>query len=519
MNACGYIRISTKDQSVYSLEYQERAIRQYCTTNNLNLLAVFKDDGESSYTFDRPDWLALESFIKSNKSVEYLVVLDHDRFSRNLAEALMKIKELHDKFSIKVLATTDSFETDFSDPSTFLMRAFKLMMAEGELWRIRQRTKAGMLQAALNGRHANVAPFGYKNARDESGKPILIMDDEKAYIVRMIFKEYLHGTGIEEIRRMVTPLGFTRRGSSAIQEILSNPVYAGMVKIPPHKGNLATIGKGIHRAIISEGEYWQAQPRLQGKRINTQIKDEVPLRGVLRCPECGQLMTAGNSKGRKKYYWYYLCNTHKKNFPASLLHGQLNEILDLFSYSAPVLEWFKEKLSEEISNHLGSRGELLASTTKAIRNNRDKVEAAEEKYLTGEVSKTVYNKVISRLRSEGVELERRLSDLQGDQQGYWDRLTRLLPKLHDIRGTYDELPLVQKQQFLSLVFDNSVSHDGKSYRTAYLDPTFSHNELILKEKGLLIIDPKLWNLIETPNRAPDRNPIESLIRLSDLLAA
>lgn len=47
MNAIGYIRISVKDQSVYSLEGQERSIRTYCTQHNLSLLNVFKDDGLS----------------------------------------------------------------------------------------------------------------------------------------------------------------------------------------------------------------------------------------------------------------------------------------------------------------------------------------------------------------------------------------------------------------------------------------------------------------------------------------
>lgn len=61
MEAIGYIRKSTKDQSHYSLEYQEKAIRQYCEHNEVELGAVYVDDGESSYTFDRPDYQALET--------------------------------------------------------------------------------------------------------------------------------------------------------------------------------------------------------------------------------------------------------------------------------------------------------------------------------------------------------------------------------------------------------------------------------------------------------------------------
>lgn len=63
--------------------------------NNVNVVEMFIDYGKKSYTFDRPDYIALEKFIKKHKNhVQYLVVLDHDRFSRNLPEALMKIEQL-----------------------------------------------------------------------------------------------------------------------------------------------------------------------------------------------------------------------------------------------------------------------------------------------------------------------------------------------------------------------------------------------------------------------------------------
>ncbi|MGE7412709.1 recombinase family protein, partial [Pedobacter suwonensis] len=88
MNAIGYVRLSIKDQSQYSLGYQEKSIADYCEKNGVELLEVFSDNGKSSYTFDRPDYIALEDFIKQRKGkIQFLVVMDHDRFSRNLSEA------------------------------------------------------------------------------------------------------------------------------------------------------------------------------------------------------------------------------------------------------------------------------------------------------------------------------------------------------------------------------------------------------------------------------------------------
>ncbi|WP_450782918.1 recombinase family protein [Streptomyces sp. NPDC001635] len=135
------MRLSTKDQSK-SLEYQESSIKQYCNRNNLNLIGLFKDNGESSYTFDRPDYRALESYLKNYKGqCNYLIVLDHDRFSRNLPEALMKIGELETKYGVKVLSTNERIDLDTSDPDVFMKRAFDYMMANKELFNIRKGRK------------------------------------------------------------------------------------------------------------------------------------------------------------------------------------------------------------------------------------------------------------------------------------------------------------------------------------------------------------------------------------------
>lgn len=498
MKAVGYCRISTKDQSNYSLDYQQRAIADYCQRHSLQLLSVFTDDGESSYTFDRPDWLALEKFLKSNKEVSHLIIFDHDRFSRNLAEALLKIKELHDKFNIKVLATTDNFDTDYNDPSTFLLRAFKYMMAESELHRIRQRTTKGLTEGKMAGHHTNRAPYGYINTRNAEGKPIITIDEDKAPIIRTIFASYLKGTGIEEIRRMVKPLGFTQSGTSAIQRILENPVYAGMIKV--NKQN--KIVKGIHTGIVSEQDYWLVQERLHQKNIVIQNNEEVPLRGALRC-FCGDLVTAGNSKSKSgKYYWYYLCKKHRNNLPARKLHDQFNQILETLSLKTDAVEKLKNTLTERIEKEVGSRSFELKQLQKSLQVALQKVKATEERYLLHpEISESSYQKVISEQKADVARLQHKIAELSTDQQAYWDRLNDLLPKLSRLRTSYDAMPLYKKHQFINTVFDRQLTHDGNTYRTPYLHNLFSHNELILKEKGLLKIDSPIINLGLTPIRS------------------
>jgi hypothetical protein len=62
--------------------------------------------------------------------------------------------------------------------------------------------------------------------------------------------------------------------------------------------------------------------------------------------------------------------------------------------------------------------------------------------------------------------------------------------LSDTRKVYLTVNLLQKQELIRTVFDNSLYYEKNVYRTPYLIPELAHNELIMKEKNLLIIEKK-----------------------------
>lgn len=523
MNALGYSRISTEKQSEYSLDYQERLIREAAERNKLNLLATFKDDGESSYTFDRPNWLALEAFIKKNKNVDYLIVVDLDRFSRNLAEALMKITELQAKYKIKVITASDSLDADFMDPSNFMIRAFKLMMAESELHNIRKRTKNGVIQSRLEGRLSNMAPYGYSNARDSQDKPILLIVDNKADIVRMIFREYLSGMEIIAIYRQAVAAGFRQTGKGAIKRILGNQVYTGMVPVPPHKGRKKPWVPGLHAPIISEQDFWIAQERLGGgKKKAVHSHKEVPLRGALYC-WCGRKVTAGNSRSKTgKYHWYYLCPEHRKNLPAVKLHLQFDELLTHMSLPEEKLAWLREKLMADIGLRIQDQGKILAQLQTDLLNCQRQRKAAERRALTmGNISENTLSEVMAEFNMTEARLQKEIAAAGSNHGAYLDRLLSLLPQLSRLRESFHKLPTEKQQQFINLGFDNSLSHDGTTYRTRALHPLLSDKELILKEKGLLIIERPvilLGKIPSVPGTGAVSNFWDKSIELLELIA-
>lgn len=503
MKAIGYIRLSDEDQSNYSLEGQERQIRDYCSRNNLQLLKIYRDNGESSYTFDRKAFGALE---KEIKQAQYLIVYHLDRFSRNMAEAMIKIKQYLER-GISVRDVSEALDMDDYDPNTFMLRTVRFMSAEMELHNIRRRTKKGMVDAAMEGRHAAPAPVGYKNARDVTDRPILLIDEDKAFVVRILFREYLNGMGIEDLRRMIARYEFTPKGNSTIQRILANALYAGYVRVPAQKNKPAHLIKGIHDPIISEQDYWLVQDRLQGKGITIQNRDEVPLRGALSCG-CGRKFTAGNSKGKLKYYWYYVCHDCKQNLSASRLHKQFNELLDNLNFDPKDLQALQIMIKTKLNEHINNRGAKIDQVQKQLKIVESKIGGVEEKYLVGNVSEASYNKVIIGLRADQSRLYGELTKLNTNYQAYWDKMNQVLSVMSDLRAEFEKLTTDKKHQFINWVFDSSLSYEKNIYRTPYLNKLFSHNILTLKEKGLLEIVAPVKKLGETPTSTRRGNPVE-----------
>jgi site-specific DNA recombinase len=507
-NAIGYIRISTRDQSKYSLDDQADAVREYCQHYGLELLNIFRDNGEHSDTFDRADFIALEQYIKKLKGhVRYLIVMAHDRFSRDLSEALRKIRELERKYRIKVLAVDEPLDIDPEDPDVFMQRAFKYLMANQELLSIRKRTRRGIHNAMAAGRFVQKAPLGYVNAKDESGKGIIVVDEAKAAIIQEIFRLYLSGMPYFRIAQEMRSKGFKLTGNGSIQVILGNCVYAGLIRVPAYNKKPERLVKGLHDALVTELDYWKVQ-ELMGKNkrpSKAQPKEDVPLRGVLKC-WCGKNMTAGWSKGKYKYYLYYRCTKHTNvNVSGIILHRDFGKLLGLMNLDEKQVEYVRASAGKKLKEALSKREKQLGELRKVLGALEQKIHRLEEKMMNDEIEGATYKKWSGKYSEEKAALLSEILKLNTNYEEKWNRLSVLLGELTRLPELFEELPVRKKHMLVKGVFKHGLVYSEGSYRTPWLHPAVSHNELIMKEKGLLVVEQPnaIWNQI--PVSSLDRN--------------
>lgn len=180
-NAILYVRVSTDEQADkgFSLRDQEQKLLNYCNTNNLNVLSIFRED-HSAKTFNRPEIKKLIQYLKANKlKADQILFTKWDRFSRNTTESYNKIKEFNE---LGIIVNAIEQPLDLSIPEQGLMLAVYLSMPEVENHRRSLNVIAGMRRAFKEGRYVVSPPKGYDMGRDDQSKPILIPNNDAIFI-------------------------------------------------------------------------------------------------------------------------------------------------------------------------------------------------------------------------------------------------------------------------------------------------------------------------------------------------
>lgn len=102
---------------------------------------------------------------------------------------------------------------------------------------------------------------------------------------------FFMGASIGELKGLALKLEIPLRGKMAIQRILTNPTYAGLIQLPAYKDAPAKMIKGRFPGIVSEGVYYRVQELVKLGNPVLIEDSRFPLRGVLKC-HCGRMLTA-----------------------------------------------------------------------------------------------------------------------------------------------------------------------------------------------------------------------------------
>jgi hypothetical protein len=127
----------------------------------------------------------------------------------------------------------------------------------------------------------------------------------------------------------------------------------------------------------------------------------------------------------------------------------------------------------------------------------DKIDKLEEKVINEDIETQTYKKWYKKLSIEKAHLSEMILQLNNGGNLKWDKMLRQLTCLCDIPRLMDRASLLQKHLLLKKWFQPSLIYNNGVFETERLHPAFKHNELKLKEKGLLILSSPLqiWDKV------------------------
>ena len=374
MKVAMYLRKSRQDEELEKKENTDTLARHRSTLlavakkQHLDIIEVKEEIVSGSSISSRPKMIDLLDEVKSNM-YDAVLCMDIDRLCRGGMQdqglILDTFKDSH------TLIITPNKTYNLNNELDEEMTEFKAFFARRELRIISKRMQRGRVKCVEEGKYlSSTAPFGYKFEYAKEGERLLVIDEEKAPIIRNIFDMYINGNGAYKIKVFLDNIGVKTNNNipfseMAIRRIIKNKVYCGYVTWFNYrrKGTKSKKGtdkelievKGIHEPIVSE-EVWN---KAQDIRINKQLTPTNSgngltnaLAGIVKCACCGHTMTNTSASYKEGYVKFMRCKYCNEN------RGIKNNILEntILEYLETILQEFEEQiLANEIENKENDR--------------------------------------------------------------------------------------------------------------------------------------------------------------------
>lgn len=315
-----YARVSTdREEQLNSLNNQTDYFEDFIKKNTKwTFVTGYIDEGISGKSVKkRVHFLEMIEDAKKGK-FNLILTKEISRFSRNTVDSIEYTQELL-SYSVGVYFLNDNINT-FESDSEFRL-TLMASMAQDELRRLSERVRFGIKRSIAKGIViGNNSIYGYKK---DHGK--LVIDDETAKIVKLIFSEYAKGKlGTRRLSHYLYEKYNVKSstgkplGNHTIGRIIQNPKYKGYycgnktttldyknTKVIENKKEDWVLYKDYDKCppIVSE-ELWNKCNKIFNKnsenlKNNKRTDLRYGLSGKIKCYHDGATFVRGNYKNKK----------------------------------------------------------------------------------------------------------------------------------------------------------------------------------------------------------------------------
>jgi site-specific DNA recombinase len=360
-----YARVSTgKDAMLHSLSaqvsYYSRLIQKRA---DWEYVGVYADEGISGTKENRENFQRMLKDARLGK-IDLILTKSISRFARNTLLLLETVRELKD-LGIAVYFEREKINSLTSDGELMLslLASFAqeecLSARENSLWSIKKRFEKGEIVGITH-------LYGYDYI---DGK--LVINEEEAKIVRMIYRDYLSGMQSGEIASKLNALGIPKKlggkwkpndiarffnekhtGSALLQKTFKDDDVCAKTHINRGEKDFY-LAEDTHEGIIDKETYKAVREEVKRRTSNKNPPKSIPkypFRGMIRCGYCGANFQ--RKKTKTEVFWRCAANLGQKDYKCSM-KGVPERILEELTIKALHLtefdsDIFREKVKEII---------------------------------------------------------------------------------------------------------------------------------------------------------------------------
>lgn len=463
-----YYRLSRdEDEELNSLNNQRKIIYNFAVSNGHEVIGESFDDNVSGMHFNREGIDKIYEAVEAGE-IEAIIVKDLSRLGRHRTQTALFIDYLRER-NVRVLSATENIDT-FNENDDLII-GFKGLVNDFYARDGSRRVRTGYRQKQKEG-IVTIPPFGY--FKDKNTKKVVVVE-EAAETVRMIFSAYIGGSGMKAIARTLneqrrkTPalmqmellnkrLPNTQDGilkkylwdATMVGRILKDESYIGTLIC--HKSERNKINKTFrftdpeeqfrhenYLPMIVTRETWELAQTLLAERKakNTRAgtnKGILRYGGLLRCQDCGRTFIGKRIKLKDGERVVYVCDTYHrygKEHCSShmvdeealdrLISAELLRTKELYEENWSRLEWFIEKWTPKAS----MASAKISKLQEHILLLEEEVEVILMERIRDKSNAERYDRMIAKREEQIAEAKKQIEELQSISEMLRSRQAKL----------------------------------------------------------------------------------------------
>ena len=463
-----YYRLSRdEDEELNSLNNQRKIIYNFAVSNGHEVVGESFDDNVSGMHFNREGIDKIYEVVKAGK-IEAIIVKDLSRLGRHRTQTALFIDYLREH-DVRVLSATENIDT-FNENDDLII-GFKGLVNDFYARDGSRRVRTGYRQKQKEG-IVTIPPFGY--FKDKNTKKVVVVE-ESAETVRLIFSAYVGGSGMKAIARTLneqrrkTPalmqmellnkrLPNTQDGilkkylwdATMVARILRDESYIGTLIC--HKSERNKINKTFrftdtaeqfrhenYLPMIVTREIWEQAQALLAERKEKNVRagaNRGILRygGLLRCKDCGRTFIGKRIKLKSGERVAYVCDTyHRYGKEHCSSHMVDEETLDrligaeilrtkkMYEENWSRMEWLIEKWTPKAS----TASAKISKLQEHILLLEEEVEVILMERIRDKANAERYDRMIAKREEQIAEAKKQIEELQNTSEMLRSRQAKL----------------------------------------------------------------------------------------------